>query len=111
MEKKKRRQEIFVEDVARIEENSMGFYIKDKEDKLLAEVVREGLYEENEDPRNIKDEVVQKHKTHLKKRPCIQSLSRKQGIYVMKGIAGYGCGKATLRKKQKDYYKRHRTKP
>ena len=41
----------------------MGFYIKDKEEKVLAEVAREGLYRENEEPRNTKDEVIQKHKT------------------------------------------------
>ena len=51
-----------VQDVVRIEENSMGFYIKDKEEKLLVEVVREGLFDDSEDLKKMKDEVVKKHK-------------------------------------------------
>ena len=51
-----------VQDVVKIEENSMGFYIKDKEETLLAEVVREGLFDDSEDPKKMKDEVVKKHK-------------------------------------------------
>ena len=31
-----------------MEENSMGFYVKDKEEKVLAEFVREGLLERKE---------------------------------------------------------------
>ena len=51
-----------VQDVVKIEGNSTGFYIKDKEEKLLEEVVREGLFDDSEDPKKMKDEVVKKHK-------------------------------------------------
>ena len=40
----------------------MGFYIKDKEEKLLAEVVREDLFDDSEDPKKMKGEAVKKHK-------------------------------------------------
>ena len=52
-----------MQDAVKIEENSMGFYIKDKEEKLLEEVVREGLFNEIENPEKIKDEIIKEHKT------------------------------------------------
>ena len=41
-----------VQDVIKIEENGMGIYIEDKEEKLLAEAFREGLFDNNEVKRN-----------------------------------------------------------
>ena len=89
-------------DVFKIEENSMGFYIKDKEEKLLAEGFREGLFDDSEDPKKMKDEVVKKHKAAFEEKTLHSKFIKEQVMCVMTRIVGYGCGKATLRKKRKD---------
>ena len=61
-----------VQDVVKIEGNSMGSYIKDKEEKSLEKVVREGLINDNENPEKIKDEIIKNKRQHLKQEPSFK---------------------------------------
>ena len=52
-----------LEEVVKLEELSLAFYLCKKEEKLLKEAVKEGLFQETEDPKEKKGKIQQKEKT------------------------------------------------
>ena len=55
---------IRVEECVRIEKTSLGFYLKEQEQQLLAEVVIEVVISDDENPKDVKTQLLQQHKVN-----------------------------------------------
>ena len=53
---------ISVEERDTIEKTSLGFYLKEQEQQLLTEVVIEGMISDDENPKDVKTQLLQKNK-------------------------------------------------
>ena len=51
-----------VEETVHLEEFSLGFYLKEKEEGLLKEVIKEGIIKVNEDPDKTREELTEERK-------------------------------------------------
>ena len=49
----------------RLKKTSLGFYLKEQEQQLLAEVVIEGVISGDENPKGVKTQLLQQHKENL----------------------------------------------